>query len=361
MKGMICVLGASGAVGKAASLELIKRGYIVRLLCRKEPEEVMKSYKESGLSDEDAGRIEIFSGELKKSCDNEAWIDDFFEGADALIGGVGPSVYYSHIMLEMAEKRRIPYLDPGGMHLIREYEESEPFDSLSVVGAGVFPGLSGWMTLYSRRLFVNKYGAVTDNGRAETCVGGIYTFSKAAAIDFAEEAKDSKAGIPMACIRKGEISPIQRITSEYKPAVLDGFSFIPYLSEEFIYLGKNKEIKNLDSFTVVDNALRQIMLMGQPDSKQLTELKYSEEKCIITTAFYDAGKSVELCFEAADPGTVTGTVLALSADILVKNEDICKERKGIYPLCDVMENRPIIDEIEKTMQGYMSFSIKYKD
>ena len=61
-----------------------------------------------------------------------------------VIGAIGPSADYSEKMLLEAMAENIPYVDPGGIHLIRKMRNSS-MKGTAIVGSGIFPGLSGWM------------------------------------------------------------------------------------------------------------------------------------------------------------------------------------------------------------------------
>lgn len=360
MKGTISVLGAGGAVGKTASLALINKGYNVRLLCRNNPGAILDALADAKIPKDVIDRVQIVSKELPYDGDASGILSELCEGTDMIIGCVGPSVRYSRMMLEYALSRNIPYLDPGGMHLIKESENMGAINSYSAVGAGVFPGLSGWIAVHVQKLFASKFGEPTKDGRLEICVGGVYRFSKAAAVDFVTEGKDSKAGVPMACIRSKEIVPAQSASPGYIPSILRGYNYMPYLSEEFMYLGTRK-VSNLDSYTVMDDKLKNIMFTGAPTSEQLTGLDYEDESCLITASFYDKDKRVTVCFEAADPGMVTGSVLAVSADSLMENRDRYVGKRGIFPLYELVEDVPMISELEKIIGSNMTVRVEYSD
>ena len=143
------------------------------------------------------------------------------------------------IVDDMAEN--IPYVDPGGIHLIRKMRNSS-MKGTAIVGSGIFPGLSGWMLSSVLKEAFN-------DDLIEMIIGGVYNFSKAAAIDYVEEIKSYKAGIPMACVRNGKILPAQKRSPLNLPTRISKLSILPYVTEEIQEIIQGKYMLNIDSYT----------------------------------------------------------------------------------------------------------------
>lgn len=126
--------------------------------------------------------VQLFEIDLDKSSS----VNEFCDGANIIIGAIGPSTKYSEKMLKIALEMKIPYIDPGGMYLKNKYSNRE-IDITAIVGAGLFPGVSGWL-LYSE---LKRRGG---KQLIEIVIGGKYNFSRGAAIDYVEEIKENAAG-----------------------------------------------------------------------------------------------------------------------------------------------------------------------
>ena len=129
----ICILGGTGTVGVTACKVLSKLGYSLRVSVRN-----IETIKDTGMYM--APNIQLFELDI----DKESNIGKFFKGSDLVIGAIGPSADYSEKMLLEAMAENIPYVDPGGIHLIRKMRNSS-MKGTAIVGSGIFPGLSGWM------------------------------------------------------------------------------------------------------------------------------------------------------------------------------------------------------------------------
>lgn len=175
----ICILGGTGNVGYAAYKALEKSNYYFRIGVRnRDKAEKMNLYKRDN--------VQLFEIDLDKSSS----VNEFCDGANIIIGAIGPSTKYSEKMLKIALEMKIPYIDPGGMYLKNKYSNRE-IDITAIVGAGLFPGVSGWL-LYSE---LKRRGG---KQLIEIVIGGKYNFSRGAAIDYVEEIKENAAGVPMA-------------------------------------------------------------------------------------------------------------------------------------------------------------------
>ena len=170
----ICILGGTGTVGVTACKVLSKLGYSLRVSVRN-----IETIKDTGMYM--APNIQLFELDI----DKESNIGKFFKGSDLVIGAIGPSADYSEKMLLEAMAENIPYVDPGGIHLIRKMRNSS-MKGTAIVGSGIFPGLSGWMLSSVLKEAFN-------DDLIEMIIGGVYNFSKAAAIDYVEEIKSYKA------------------------------------------------------------------------------------------------------------------------------------------------------------------------
>lgn len=180
-----------------------------------------------------APNIQLFELDI----DKESNIGKFFKGSDLVIGAIGPSADYSEKMLLEAMAENIPYVDPGGIHLIRKMRNSS-MKGTAIVGSGIFPGLSGWMLSSVLKEAFN-------DDLIEMIIGGVYNFSKAAAIDYVEEIKSYKAGIPMACVRNGKILPAQKRSPLNLPTRISKLSILPYVTEEIQEIIQGKYMANM--------------------------------------------------------------------------------------------------------------------
>lgn len=159
----------------AAYKALEKSNYYFRIGVRnRDKAEKMNLYKRDN--------VQLFEIDLDKSSS----VNEFCDGANIIIGAIGPSTKYSEKMLKIALEMKIPYIDPGGMYLKNKYSNRE-IDITAIVGAGLFPGVSGWL-LYSE---LKRRGG---KQLIEIVIGGKYNFSRGAAIDYVEEIKENAAG-----------------------------------------------------------------------------------------------------------------------------------------------------------------------
>lgn len=74
-------------------------------------------------------------------------------------------------------------------------------------------------------------------------------FQKLPAIDYVEEIKSYKAGIPMACVRNGKILPAQKRSPLNLPTRISKLSILPYVTEEIQEIIQGKYMLNIDSYT----------------------------------------------------------------------------------------------------------------
>ena len=295
----ICILGGTGTVGVTACKVLSKLGYSLRVSVRN-----IETIKDTGMYM--APNIQLFELDI----DKESNIGKFFKGSDLVIGAIGPSADYSEKMLLGAMAENIPYVDPGGIHLIRKMRNSS-MKGTAIVGSGIFPGLSGWMLSSVLKEAFN-------DDLIEMIIGGVYNFSKAAAIDYVEEIKSYKAGIPMACVRNGKILPAQKRS----PLNLDSYTAAP-----------------VSLFSIVNKAHCQKKdlvnaLMGQKNSNQKAFIWVRQNKGNDSRCIY---------FEGKNPSVLTGEILAITANAIFE----MPRKDGIYTMASYLEKYQVLDELKK--------------
>jgi len=337
MKGMdiemndrktICILGGTGVVGRAAYMVLRNLNYYFKIgvhnISKVEKEDLYRT-----------DNVELFEIDLN----NFNRIESLCKGIDLVIGAIGPSTRYSEKMLQLAIKVGTPYVDPGGIHLKRKYRNEE-LEVLAIVGAGVFPGLSGWLLHSEIERHEEEY-------LYEIAIGGEYNFTRGAAIDYAEETKNSASGIPMACIRKSTIVAAERMRPTGVPDTISELVFLPYVTEEIQEILKNQRMLNIDSYTVASdgmfNAMRKLRGKENEIIAYLTQKKYDKQRAIIwiKKSFPSGNKTV--LFEGNDPGKLTGKILAISADEILHREN----KKGIYLMANYLSDFSLLDNLKE--------------
>lgn len=320
-KHVVCVFGASGSVGSSAADELEKNGYQVRLAYRKERKPLWM----------ENSKYEAYQVDL----DDEEQIRQFCMGADLIIGAAGPSMKYSERMQKAAIDCNVPYVDPGGMHLLKNRNHAS---NVSVVGAGVFPGLSGWMLLSG----INELGR--KNVSVELSVGGRYAFTNGAALDFVEESKGMKSGVPMACIHDRKIAPAKRMAPVHLPDSIKEYRCMPYITEEVLKIAQDRQIEYVDGFTLVTPEVFQLISRYDLDPKRL--VKESAEKnenyqTVIYNWIQKEEEYLEQKFTGGEPGNITGRILALTAMHTLQS----KLDLGCYTMPEVMEHVNVVEKL----------------
>lgn len=297
----ICILGGTGTVGVTACKVLSKLGYSLRVSVRN-----IETIKDTGMYM--APNIQLFELDI----DKESNIGKFFKGSDLVIGAIGPSADYSEKMLLEAMAENIPYVDPGGIHLIRKMRNSS-MKGTAIVGSGIFPGLSGWMLSSVLKEAFN-------DDLIEMIIGGVYNFSKAAAIDYVEEIKSYKAGIPMACVRNGKILPAQKRSPLNLPTRISKLSILPYVTEEIQEIIQGKYMLNIDSYTAAPVSLFSIVNKAHCQKKDLVNAlmgqKNSNQKAFIWVRQNKGNDSRCIYFEGKNPSVLTGEILAITANAI---------------------------------------------
>lgn len=318
---------------------LAKRGCSIYVARQGEIDEIrvsvrnIETIKDTGMYM--APNIQLFELDI----DKESNIGKFFKGSDLVIGAIGPSADYSEKMLLEAMAENIPYVDPGGIHLIRKMRNSS-MKGTAIVGSGIFPGLSGWMLSSVLKEAFN-------DDLIEMIIGGVYNFSKAAAIDYVEEIKSYKAGIPMACVRNGKILPAQKRSPLNLPTRISKLSILPYVTEEIQEIIQGKYMLNIDSYTAAPVSLFSIVNKAQCQKKDLVNAlmgqKNSNQKAFIWVRQNKGNDSRCIYFEGKNPSVLTGEILAITANAIFE----MPRKDGIYTMASYLEKYQVLDELKK--------------
>ena len=302
-----CIFGSCGSVGYAAAGELRRRGFRLRLSTRQA-----------------AKNDKIFN--IARDADDIVCLDvtdfaaarRFCRGADVVIGAAGPSFILSEAMFAAACAEKVPYVDPGGGFLISKGNLCIQTKITGVLDAGVFPGLSGLLM----SLILEE---IPDQCRKMVvAVGGRYSFTKAAAADFAAESQAANGGIPMACIREGIIVPAQKAELCELPLTVRRLKSFPYLSGEIQRIARRHRLCSVDSYTLVEakvfNAIAGISTK-EDDLLRVSGGGESSEDCSVILVRYETNKSVFNKFFLGDePGKVSGVISALAALHVVRGQ-----------------------------------------
>lgn len=312
----------------AVNLLEVNVGYSLRVSVRN-----IETIKDTGMYM--APNIQLFELDI----DKESNIGKFFKGSDLVIGAIGPSTDYSEKMLLGAMAENIPYVDPGGIHLIRKMRNSS-MKGTAIVGSGIFPGLSGWMLSSVLKEAFN-------DDLIEMIIGGVYNFSKAAAIDYVEEIKSYKAGIPMACVRNGKILPAQKRSPLNPPTRISKLSILPYVTEEIQEIIQGKYMLNIDSYTAAPVSLFSIVNKAHCQKKDLVNAlmgqKNSNQKAFIWVRQNKGNDSRCIYFEGKNPSVLTGEILAITANAIFE----MPRKDGIYTMASYLEKYQVLDELKK--------------
>lgn len=323
-----CVFGASGHIGRNLIDELLKMNFNVRLGCRDKKfyEEYCSKYDEKCI---------FYNFDIMDKKKRE----EFCCGGDIIIGAAGPSVEYSELMLESAILANVPYVDPGGMHLLRKIDSSQ-INIPVVIGAGLFPGLSGWLLLF----LANSEEKIMS---IQMAIGGQYLFSRSSAIDFISEMHDKNSGIPLACINSGKVIAAKSIRPNNVPKKIDEYQFLPYITDEVKELSIKKGIFNIESYTIIEKNLFKVLNMKNIDEHTILQFqsKWSKKpsESLIWFRFIQNNINREKTFEAGDPNILTSKILALTSNAVVENELKC----GIFTMAEYLENYPLLDKLNE--------------
>ena len=210
----------------------------------------------------------------------------------------------------------------------------------AIVGSGIFPGLSGWMLSSVLKEAFN-------DDLIEMIIGGVYNFSKAAAIDYVEEIKSYKAGIPMACVRNGKILPAQKRSPLNLPTRISKLSILPYVTEEIQEIIQGKYMLNIDSYTAAPVSLFSIVNKAHCQKKDLVNAlmgqKNSNQKAFIWVRQNKGNDSRCIYFEGKNPSVLTGEILAITANAIFE----MPRKDGIYTMASYLEKYQVLDELKK--------------
>ncbi len=211
-----CIFGSCGSVGSAAAIELQRRGFHLRLATRPES----KNNKICHIARDGDDIVDVD-------------VNDFYEarkfcrGADVVIGAAGPSFLLSEAMFYAACAEKVPYVDPGGSFLVAKNNLNNKTKIPSILAAGVFPGLSGLLI----KLIMNE--GKDQCMKLKVAVGGRYSFTKAASGDFVDESRGIGSGVPMACIRDGNIHPAENMEIGELPSCISDLNLFPIFQKKF--------------------------------------------------------------------------------------------------------------------------------
>ena len=178
-------------------------------------------------------------------------------------------------------------------------------------------------------------------------IGGVYNFSKAAAIDYVEEIKSYKAGIPMACVRNGKILPAQKRSPLNLPTRISKLSILPYVTEEIQEIIQGKYMLNIDSYTAAPVSLFSIVNKAHCQKKDLVNAlmgqKNSNQKAFIWVRQNKGNDSRCIYFEGKNPSVLTGEILAITANAIFE----MPRKDGIYTMASYLEKYQVLDELKK--------------
>ena len=181
----------------------------------------------------------------------------------------------------------------------------------------------------------------------EMIIGGVYNFSKAAAIDYVEEIKSYKAGIPMACVRNGKILPAQKRSPLNLPTRISKLSILPYVTEEIQEIIQGKYMLNIDSYTAAPVSLFSIVNKAHCQKKDLVNAlmgqKNSNQKAFIWVRQNKGNDSRCIYFEGKNPSVLTGEILAITANAIFE----MPRKDGIYTMASYLEKYQVLDELKK--------------
>lgn len=312
------ILGAGGNVGKEVAAELKKRDIPIKCGYRR----IEKDEKEGCC-------LDIY--------DKEALLE-FCKGTCAVVGAAGSSTLLSKKMYEAANEAGVPYIDPSGGFLI--YDENAVINNRipCVLGAGLFPGLSG---IAIEHVIKRKNEKCV---RVELTTGGKYLFTKASSLDFLNESKLKRgAGVMMACIKDSKITPAVRMFPSFIPPKLQSFHLFPYLTEEGMRIASKNKLTDFSSFNAADESTYRILSELPLNPNKLACLYQGqdiEEFCIIIIHVHFEKEEEKVVIKGEKPGKITGIMAAIAAEYVVKN----KAKEGIHFFSDLMETEDFFQQ-----------------
>ncbi len=226
---MIGVLGATGAVGRAAAHELARRGAELRVGGR------------------DGARLRALAAKLPAEpalvdIEDADALAAFAAGCRVVVNCAGPSQKIGARVLDAASASGAAYVDAAGGML-------EGTRGRALVEAGMMPGLSA---LLPRWLCERTPGAPL---RLTGFVGGADRFTPAAAADYVATLRDG-SGLPLAAWRartvvERALTPLTHVELTFFPRRVNAH---PFLSTEAIRLAHALELRDLECYGVFDGA-----------------------------------------------------------------------------------------------------------
>lgn len=245
----IAVLGATGAVGRAATTELAFAGAALRLGGR------------------EADRLSVIAAELPDGTRAETMTVDlehamslrrFVDGCAVVLNCAGPSATVGSRVGRSAMSAGAGYVDAAGQPSLAG--ELEDCAGVALIEAGMMPGLSG---LLPRWLAEQTDGEPL---RLTGFVGGLDRFTPAAAADYVCSLSDG-SGEALAAWRGGAVvsraaKPRSDVELAYFPGRVDAH---PFLSAEAVRLARVLVLADLEWYGVFDGRHTLAALRGLQD------------------------------------------------------------------------------------------------
>lgn len=327
-----CIFGSCGSVGSAAAIELQRRGFHLRLATRPES----KNNKICHIARDGDDIVDVD-------------VNDFYEarkfcrGADVVIGAAGPSFLLSEAMFYAACAEKVPYVDPGGSFLVSKNNLNNKIKIPSILAAGVFPGLSGLLI----KLIMNE--GKDQCMKLKVAVGGRYSFTKAASGDFVDESRGIGSGVPMACIRDGNIHPAENMEIGELPSCISDLKSFPYLSEEVQRISRQNSVYAVDSYTLMEKKVLEGISgisIKKDDLLKVSRKKEGDKYCSAIIVCLETKKSeIKQIFIGDEPGKVTGVISALAASHIVRGYI----SPGFYYCSDVFDPKNFMKDFRESM------------
>lgn len=209
--GVIGVLGASGAVGRATVAELVGWGSrALRLGVRRPVTEAVPP-------DADVRMVSV---------DQSESLARFCSGCAVVVNCAGPADDIGDLVASAALAAGAHYVDPAGEALHQSLLDAGTGDRRVLLSAGMLPGLSALLP----RMLARDFDRVTS---LVAHVGGMDRFTRAAAADYLASLRNG-FGRSMAELRDGRVvaSPPTRPVAETLPYFPGPVTAYPYLSTE---------------------------------------------------------------------------------------------------------------------------------
>lgn len=342
-KKKIGVIGYSGVIGKMV-IEYLYPNYKIRGGCR---HLINCNYN--------IEQLQIDIGEKKS-------IEKFCTGCDLIINCAGPSFLIKDAIVQCAADKKIPYIDAFGANLLEERIKRTEIDkkTVSVISAGVFPGLSGillkWLSeKYDELQIVAGYA-----GGQEHC-------SWSATMDLLLSTKYD-FGISNAEYCEGKVirnSNGNNISTEL-PGISQKVYLQKFLSSETIRIAKQIKAQSVTWYTVLSNkdifaklAEAYSGIIHEQDMDKISNI--ASELSGISSMFADGGKrwysiiietsgiiageflKKRLVVQSRNSSMISGMVIGKSAEKILKNN----YKPGIYWADEILEGDEILEELHK--------------